>query len=80
MSHSYLRAARKSLTPINRPPQLTCINSATGSADLESPHERVAACYHFAVDQLDYLGVMQGFALLFASLAAEAAQEPGVRH
>ena len=42
--------------------------------------ELLLMAHNFAVDQLDYLGVMQGFALLFASLSAETAQEPGVRH
>jgi len=42
--------------------------------------ELLLMAHNFAADQLDYLGVMQGFTLLFASLAAEPAQESGVRH
>jgi hypothetical protein len=36
--------------------------------------------HNFAEDQADYGGVMQGFALLYASLLAEAVQERGVLH
>jgi hypothetical protein len=69
MSHSYLCAARKSLTPIKRPPQLTRINSATGSADLESPHERVAACYHLGSQEFTQI-----------TLSQWERDNPGVRH
>ncbi len=36
--------------------------------------------HQFAEDQPDYVGVMQGFALLYASLVAQAAQERGTVH
>ncbi len=36
--------------------------------------------HHFAEDQADYGGVMQGFALLYACLSAEATRDRGVLH
>lgn len=42
--------------------------------------ELLLMAHHFAESQTDYLGVMQGFALLFACLSAEAARELGVLH
>jgi hypothetical protein len=36
--------------------------------------------HNFATDHSDYGGVIQGFALLYASLLAEAAQEREVLH
>jgi hypothetical protein len=50
-------------------------------AELERNNpELLLMAHNFAEDQEDYLGVMQGFALLFACLSAEAAQERGVLH
>jgi hypothetical protein len=50
-------------------------------AELEhSNPELLYMAHNFASDQYDYVGVMQGFALLFACLAAQAAQERGVLH
>src|ERR1700761_4449238 len=41
-------------------------------ADLESNNpELLLMAHHFAADQTDYAGVMQGFALLYACLSAE---------
>jgi len=42
--------------------------------------ELLIMAHHFAERQIDYLGVMQGFALLFLCLSAEAARERGVLH
>jgi hypothetical protein len=42
--------------------------------------ELLYMAHNFASDQYDYAGVMQGFALLFACLSAQAAQERGVLH
>jgi hypothetical protein len=42
--------------------------------------ELLIMAHNFASDQYDYAGVMQGFALLFACLSAEAEQERGVLH
>jgi hypothetical protein len=36
--------------------------------------------HHFAEDQPNYIGVMQGFALVYASLVAQVAQERGTVH
>ena len=50
-------------------------------ADLEINNpELLLMSHHFAEDQADYSGVMQGFALLFAALTAEAAQERSILH
>jgi hypothetical protein len=42
--------------------------------------ELLYMAHNFASDQYDYAGVMQGFALLFACLSAQATQERGVLH
>ena len=42
--------------------------------------ELLLMAHYFAESQADYLGVMQGFALLFACLSAEAEHERGVLH
>ena len=42
--------------------------------------ELLLMAHYFAESQPDYLGVMQGFALLFACLSAEAERERGVLH
>ena len=42
--------------------------------------ELLLMSHNFATDQVDYGGVMQGFALLYACLMAEAAAERGVLH
>jgi hypothetical protein len=42
--------------------------------------ELLLMSHNFAEDQADYGGVMQGFALLYACLSAEGAQERGVLH
>ena len=42
--------------------------------------ELLLMAHYFAESQADYLGVMQGFALLFACLSAEAERERGVLH
>jgi len=42
--------------------------------------ELLIMAHHFAERQTDYLGVMQGFALLFRCLSAEAARERGILH
>jgi hypothetical protein len=50
-------------------------------AELERNNpELLLMAHNFAEDQADYGGVMQGFALLYGSLLAEAAQERGVLH
>jgi hypothetical protein len=50
-------------------------------AELERNNpELLVMAHNFAEDQADYLGVMQGFALLFACLSAEAARERGILH
>lgn len=50
-------------------------------AELEQNNpELLIMSHNFAEDHEDYSGVMQGFALLYASLSAEAAQERGVLH
>jgi hypothetical protein len=50
-------------------------------AELESNNPEVLLMAHnFAEDHKDYGGVIQGFALLYASLLAEAARERGVLH
>ncbi|MDB6107302.1 MAG: hypothetical protein JWO52_7301 [Gammaproteobacteria bacterium] len=50
-------------------------------AELEQNNpELLIMSHNFAEDHEDYGGVMQGFALLYASLLAEAAQERGVLH
>jgi hypothetical protein len=50
-------------------------------ADLERFNpELLQTAHNFAEEQADYGGVMQGFALLYACLCAEAAQERGVLH
>jgi hypothetical protein len=50
-------------------------------AELERNNPELLLMGHnFAADQRDYLGVMQGFALLYASLLAEAAQERSSMH
>jgi hypothetical protein len=50
-------------------------------AELEQNNpELLIMSHNFAQDHEDYSGVMQGFALLYASLSAEAAQERGVLH
>ena len=42
--------------------------------------ELLLMAHNFSEDQADYGGVMQGFALLYACLLAEATQERGVLH
>jgi hypothetical protein len=42
--------------------------------------ELLLMAHYFAESQADYLGVMQGFSLLFACLSAEAERERGVLH
>jgi hypothetical protein len=50
-------------------------------AELEANNpELLVMAHNFSEDQADYSGVMQGFALLYASLLAEAVQERGVLH
>ncbi len=50
-------------------------------AELERNNaELLSMSHHFAEDQADYVGVMQGFALLYACLLAEATQERGALH
>jgi hypothetical protein len=50
-------------------------------ADLERFNpELLQTAHNFAEEQADYGGVMQGFALLYACLCAEGAQERGVLH
>jgi hypothetical protein len=50
-------------------------------ADLERFNpELLQMAHNFAEEQADYGGVMQGFALLYACLCAEGAQERGVLH
>jgi ketol-acid reductoisomerase len=50
-------------------------------AELEKNNpELLQMWHHFAEDQADYVGVMQGFALLYACLLAEAAEERGALH
>jgi hypothetical protein len=50
-------------------------------ADLERFNpELLQMSHNFAEEQADYGGVMQGFALLYACLCAEGAQERGVLH
>lgn len=49
--------------------------------DLERHNpELLLTAHHFAEDQADYGGIIQGFALVYAVLAAEAAHEQGVLH
>lgn len=63
--------------------------AATGSqrftddviTELERNNPDLLTMWHnFAEDQTDYLGVMQGFALLYACLSEEAAQARGALH
>jgi hypothetical protein len=50
-------------------------------AELESGNPELLLMGHnFAEDQRDYLGVMQGFALLYACLLAEAREQRGALH
>jgi hypothetical protein len=50
-------------------------------AELERNNpELLVMAHNFAENQSDYGGVMQGFALLYACLLAEAAKERGVLH
>jgi hypothetical protein len=50
-------------------------------ADLESNNPQLLlTAHHFAADQADYAGVMQGFALLYACLSAEAGRQHAVLH
>jgi hypothetical protein len=50
-------------------------------ADLESNNpELLLMAHHFAADQTDYAGVMQGFALLYACLSAEGGRQHAVLH
>jgi hypothetical protein len=50
-------------------------------AELERNNPELLVMWHnFAEDQTDYVGVVQGFALLYASLMAEAALERGALH
>jgi hypothetical protein len=42
--------------------------------------ELLLMAHNFAEDQADYAGVMQGFALLYSALVAEAAEERSVLH
>ena len=50
-------------------------------AELERDNPGLLLMWHnFAEDQSDYVGVMQGFALLYASLSAESAQERTALH
>lgn len=49
--------------------------------DLESNNpELLLMAHHFAADQADYAGVMQGFALLYACLSTEAGRQHAVLH
>ena len=49
--------------------------------ELERNNPGLLSMWHnFAEDQADYAGVMQGFALLYACLAAEAVQERSALH
>jgi hypothetical protein len=50
-----------------------------GELERNNP-ELLQMWHHFAEDQADYIGVMQGFALLYACLLAEAAEERGALH
>jgi hypothetical protein len=52
---------------------------AIAELELNNP-ELLLMAHNFAADQHDYLGIMEGFALLFACLSAEYAQERGVLH
>jgi hypothetical protein len=54
-------------------------SKATEELERNNP-ELLLMAHHFAEGQTDYLGVMQGFALLFACLSSEAARERGVLH
>jgi hypothetical protein len=50
-------------------------------AELERDNPELLVMAHgFAEEQRDYLGVMQGFALLYACLSAEAAQHRSSLH
>jgi len=50
-------------------------------AELETGNPELLQMGHnFAEDQRDYLGVMQGFALLYACLLAEASEQRGAFH
>ncbi len=50
-------------------------------AELEHNNPELLIMWHnFAEDQSDYVGVMQGFALLYTCLSAEASQERGALH
>jgi hypothetical protein len=50
-------------------------------AELERNDPELLLMWHnFAENQTDYGGVMQGFALLYAALLAEAAQQRGALH
>jgi hypothetical protein len=53
--------------------------AALGELEHNNP-ELLSMAHNFAAAEYDYAGVMQGFALLFACLAAEAEQERGVLH
>jgi hypothetical protein len=49
--------------------------------DLERNNpELLLTAHHFAEDQSDYAGVIQGFALIYAVLSTEAVREHGVLH
>jgi hypothetical protein len=52
---------------------------ALGGLEQNNP-ELLLMAHNFAEDQADYGGIMQGFALLYACLFAEAALERGVLH
>jgi hypothetical protein len=50
-------------------------------AELERDNPALLVMAHnFADDQSDYVGIMQGFALLYACLSAESAQQRGSLH
>jgi hypothetical protein len=50
-----------------------------GELERDNP-ELLLMAHHFAEDQPDYIGVIQGFALLYACLLAEALEERGALH
>jgi hypothetical protein len=54
-------------------------SNAMDELERDNP-ELLLMAHHFAESQIDYLGVMQGFVLLFTCLSAEAAREHGLLH
>ncbi|HEY2037336.1 MAG TPA: hypothetical protein VGG96_10005 [Steroidobacteraceae bacterium] len=55
------------------------IREAVDELERHNP-ELLLTAHHFADDQPDYGGIIQGFALIYAVLTAEAAREQGVLH